>query len=132
MLDFPVMLLPLRPGHLLLPTVEITPASSEAAGAGGEEALLSQRTPGRGSSPIAAAGQDRKAPQGLAESRQEHGKGMGKPPPVVSCETDYRNQGQAVVVIPSIRSTTIDLDQGNSGGGARLVESERRSSTLAG
>lgn len=44
----------------------------------------------------------------------------------ISCETDYRNQGETILVVPDLSSTTVSLDPSGSAGGAWLVESRNR------
>jgi hypothetical protein len=46
----------------------------------------------------------------------------------LTCELDYKNQGEAVLVVPNRASTTIglDLDSGNGGPAAWVVESRVR------
>ncbi|OJD19755.1 hypothetical protein AJ78_00254 [Emergomyces pasteurianus Ep9510] len=87
--SFTVMLLPQRPGHLLLPGLEIkTYVIPEPTGS--ELVLTGQRR-------------------------------------VVSCEVDYQNHAETVLVSPNLRKTTVNLDLANgAGGGSWLVESEGR------
>ncbi|KAJ9665420.1 hypothetical protein H2201_004498 [Coniosporium apollinis] len=97
---FPVMLIPLRPGNLLLPSVEIRPR------------LMKQR----GSSEAEAWDRSSSA-----------GKGADAGEAVMVCETDYESQAQSVLVIPNLKSTTVGL--GNAGisvGGSILLEAEHR------
>lgn len=54
-------------------------------------------------------------------------KGSSKVPYV--SETDYRNQGDTVLVVSNLSSTTVSLDPGNSISGAWLVESKSRPGT---
>ncbi|CAG8896238.1 unnamed protein product [Penicillium nalgiovense] len=97
---FTVLLLPQKPGHLLLPGVEIRtflppapqpPTSPPAADAGGS----------------------------MAPARRS-----------IPCEVDYRNHGETVLVLPDLKKTTVSLSAagGNhaAGGGSWLVDSERR------
>ncbi|KAI9774872.1 MAG: hypothetical protein M1840_000088 [Geoglossum simile] len=125
---FPIVLLPLRSGHLLLPTIDIKPfvlqptlADDEGATADqgqpptqGQPAL-SLGAPGQRLSPLAAAG----------NVLSRHGSVQPEMPATVTCETDCRNQGETILVFPNIKSTTIGLDPAH-GGGAFLVESEKR------
>lgn len=95
------MLLPQRAGYLLYPAVEIR---ALANGRGTSDSLSSD------------------AEQVSRISREDSSSHIGS----VSCETDYRNQADAVVVLPDLKSTTIGLDPGGPGGGAWLVDSEPR------
>ncbi|KAI9877272.1 MAG: hypothetical protein M1830_004355 [Pleopsidium flavum] len=97
-LTFPLMLLPQRPGYLLYPTVEIRAVPD------GPDTL-----DGRFSS----------AEQGSRDSRDASSNDVFP----TSCETDYRNQGDTILVLPNLKSSTVSLDPGGS---AWLVESERR------
>lgn len=94
---FPVMLLPQKSGHVLLPGLEIrtfvpSPPSTQSANA----------------TAAAAAG-------GAVQRRQ------------VPSELDYRNHAETLLVLPDLQATTVQLSPGNSGHGvAWLVDSERR------
>lgn len=45
----------------------------------------------------------------------------------LSCEVEYRNHGESVMVVPDLGCTTIDLDSENgNGGGAWLLESQSK------
>ncbi len=46
--------------------------------------------------------------------------------PPLHCQTDYRNQADVILVLPSLKSTTVNIDIGASAGTARLVDSEQR------
>lgn len=97
---FTVLLLPQKPGHLLLPGLEVRtfaptqpqppmspPATDVAAGG---PAVPIQRQP-------------------------------------IACEVDYRNHGETVLVLPDLRKTTVSLSaSGSPGGSSWLVDSERR------
>lgn len=95
---FAVMLLPQKPGHLLLPGLEIrtfVPPSSTSSTTTTTTAAVS-------------------GPPGL-QRRQ------------IACEVDYRNHGETVQVLPDLRATTVSLSlSGGSHGGAWLIDSERR------
>lgn len=97
---FTVLLLPQKPGHLLLPGLEIrsfgpppaapppTSPATDAASAG--PAVPIQRRP-------------------------------------VPCEVDYRNHGETMLVLPDLRKTTVSLSaSGSPSGSSWLVDSERR------
>ncbi|PGH33740.1 hypothetical protein GX50_03480 [[Emmonsia] crescens] len=87
--SFTVMLLPQRPGHLLLPGLEIKTFVTQVS-----------------------------ADPELVSTVQRR---------VVSCEVDYLNQAETVLVSPNLQKTTVNLDiSGGAGGGSWLVESERR------
>lgn len=79
-MSFPIILLPQRTGHLLLPSIEVRPSENKRLSAVG----------------------------------------------LSSCETDYRNQGETVLVVPDLSSITISLDPHGSTSGAWLVESKSR------
>jgi len=95
---FPIMLLPQRHGHLLLPGLDVkafevqtsTPAPTSGLGVKQESA-------------------------NFPPARKQ-----------VQSELDYRNHGESVLVLPDLKSTTVSLDPGGPGGGSWLVESERR------
>jgi hypothetical protein len=89
---FPIMLLPQRHGHLLLPGLDI------------------------------------KAFELHANTSRAPLESAGLPPPrkPLQSETDYRNHGESILVLPDLRSTTVSLDPGGPSGGSWLVESERR------
>lgn len=101
--SFAVMLLPQKPGHLLLPGVEIrtyVPASSTSS-------TTSTTTPSNTGGAVSG-------PTGL-QRRQ------------IASEVDYRNHGETVQVLPDLRATTVSLSlSGGSHGGAWLIDSERR------
>lgn len=96
---FTVLLLPQKPGHLLLPGLEIRtfapslpqPPTSPAADSstGASAAPVQQRRP-------------------------------------IPCEVDYRNHGETMLVLPDLRKTTVSLSASGSPGGPWLVDSERR------
>lgn len=102
-LKFPLMLMPLRTGHLLLPNVDIrsvVPLHNENEKAGDGDGELS--TTG-------------------SVSRSD------KLTDVVTCETNYKSQAQAVLVLPDVKSTTVKLEKD---GGSWLIESRRRGSSM--
>lgn len=43
----------------------------------------------------------------------------------ISCELDFKNVGETVLVVPNLTSTTVSLDPGSIGGGW-LVESRNK------
>ncbi|KAL9122575.1 MAG: hypothetical protein Q9187_000868 [Circinaria calcarea] len=51
-----------------------------------------------------------------------------KPPPL-TCEIDYRNHGESILVVPNVSSTTVSLEPDGHGGGAWLVEAETKHAT---
>ncbi|KAJ5561836.1 hypothetical protein N7461_000597 [Penicillium sp. DV-2018c] len=97
---FTVLLLPQKPGHLLLPGIEI-------------------RTffPSAPQPPTSPPVTDPAAP--AASSRRS-----------IPCEVDYRNHGESVLVLPDLKKTTVSLSAAGGshapGGGSWLVDSERR------
>ncbi|CAG8908275.1 unnamed protein product [Penicillium egyptiacum] len=97
---FTVLLLPQKPGHLLLPGLEIRTFLPSA--------------PQLPTSPPAAD-----AAGSMAPARRS-----------IPCEVDYRNHSETVLVLPDLKKTTVSLSAagGNhaAGGGSWLVDSERR------
>ncbi|KAJ5578108.1 uncharacterized protein N7459_007072 [Penicillium hispanicum] len=97
---FVVLLLPQKPGHLLLPGLEIrtfVPPQSQP--------------PTSPAAPDVSAG-------GTAVPVQRR---------PIPCEVDYRNYGETVLVLPDLRKTTVSLSaSGSPGGSSWLVDSERR------
>ncbi|KAJ6109495.1 hypothetical protein N7486_001730 [Penicillium sp. IBT 16267x] len=96
---FTILLLPQKPGHLLLPGLEIrTFAPSH----------MQTSSPAKTDSATGApAGPNQRHP--------------------IPCEVDYRNHGETVLVLPDLRKTTVSLSASGSPGGASwLVDSERR------
>ena len=96
---FRVMLLPQRPGCLLLPGVDVKTFISETKDSAG--------------------GSD-----GEPQRRQ------------ISCEVDYRNHGETVVVSPDLSQTTVSLGGSaftatQGGGGGWLIDSQRRSAVVS-
>ncbi|KAG9579618.1 hypothetical protein KCU84_g14280, partial [Aureobasidium melanogenum] len=81
-----LVLVPLKPGMHLLPSVDIQPAttSTSSSDSSGASKLLS---PGQNSGPTEE------------ESMQ----------PLVSCETDYHNSGETVLVVREARTTTVTV-----------------------
>ncbi|KAL5002555.1 trafficking protein particle complex subunit 10 [Aspergillus recurvatus] len=106
---FAIMLLPQKPGHLLLPGLEIrsfVPSplqspSTSAATVAGTGAVAGPGTPG----------------VGPGQSVQVQRRPIGG-------EVDYRNHGETVLVLPDLRGTTVSLSGG--GQGSWLMDSERR------
>lgn len=101
---FTVLLLPQKPGHLLLPGLEIrTFAPSH---------LLPPPSPVKPEATGVPSGPLQRHP--------------------IPCEVDYRNHGETVLVLPDLRKTTVSLSaSGSPGGTSWLVDSERRAgSTL--
>lgn len=100
---FTILLLPQKPGHLLLPGLEIrTFAPSQ----------LPTPSPAKTDSTTGAPG----------GPNQRH---------PIPCEVDYRNHGETVLVLPDLRKTTVSLSASGSPGGASwLVDSERRAEVL--
>ncbi|KAI9674321.1 MAG: hypothetical protein M1829_003722 [Trizodia sp. TS-e1964] len=135
---FPITLLPLKTGHLLLPAVEIRVAATAKARAEGGDVPASRpgsaTAQGREGQPSSLAVPSRRGPIHHLPESEWHTEPTGPipaPPPTILCETDYVNQGQTVLVLPNVSSTTISLDPGAPGGGAWLLESERRHEELS-
>jgi hypothetical protein len=128
---FPLMLLPLRPGYLLLPQVEVHPAMTghrglATGGGGGHGSGLSPRISHRPSSSLTSPLPSGSLPSSPAKKQPQDGLGVedGRQ---ISCETDYRNAGQTILAIPDVKGATVCLESGTMGGTARLMEVERRS-----
>ena len=51
-------------------------------------------------------------------------------PPRLTCEVDYQNHGESILVVPNLGSTTSSLEPDGHGGGAWLVESETKNATM--
>ena len=97
---FTILLLPQKPGHLLLPGLEVrtfAPPSSQPL-----------------TSPTGADS----ASVGVPAPVQRH---------PIPCEVDYRNHGETILVLPDLRKTTVSLSaSGSPGCSSWLVDSERR------
>lgn len=97
---FIVLLLPQKPGHLLLPGLEIRTFAPPQP-----QPLTSPTVPDVATGGAAAPIQRRPIP----------------------CEVDYRNHAETVLVLPDLRKTTVSLSaSGSPGGSSWLVDSERR------
>ncbi|KAF1982161.1 hypothetical protein K402DRAFT_424748 [Aulographum hederae CBS 113979] len=104
---FPVMLMPLRPGHLLLPTVEVRYAPAR------------KRPQSQSSAWTAGAALDAKSSAREKEKEAQGEEGE------VTCETDYQSVSETVLVVPSVKSTTIGLEKSRLNGiEAHLIGSE--------
>lgn len=55
--------------------------------------------------------------------------GTSTPP---SCEVDYQNQGESILVVPNLSRTTVSLDPEGGSGGAWLVEAQTRREIASG
>lgn len=84
--EISLVLVPLRPGMHLLPSVDIQPVttSTSSSDLSGASRLLS---PGQNGGPVEE------------ETTQ----------PLVSCETDYHNSGETVLVVREARTTTVTV-----------------------
>ena len=49
------------------------------------------------------------------------------PEDIIPCELDYLDQGESVLIVPDLNSSTVSLESSGPGGGAWLVESRSRS-----
>jgi hypothetical protein len=81
-----LVLVPLRPGMHLLPSVDIQSVTA-STGNTGPNGLSRMLSPG----------------QNVAPTEEETTQ------PLVSCETDYRNSGEAVLVVREARTTTVTV-----------------------
>lgn len=96
---FPVMLIPLRPGNLLLPSVEIRPRSGQQRGGSKAEAW---------DRPLSAG---KRADAGEA---------------AMVCETDSESHAQSVLVVPNLKTTTVGIgNAGSLAGGPVLLDVEQ-------
>jgi hypothetical protein len=95
-LTFPLLIIPIKEGHLPFPHLEIRPAAQ----------LISH---GPTTSTTTA-------------SIDESGGDVG----AVSCELDYRNSGETIHVVSNLKQVTVSLDAAGPGGGAWLLDSEKR------
>jgi len=95
---FPLLLVPLRPGYLMLPTVEVRSAVMVSDGDDG--------TSGGGSAGLSTGGIN--GPSGSI---------------MVTCETDYRSAGKMVLSVAEVESTIVGIDEGKSGGSGGAVTS---------
>lgn len=98
---FTVLLLPQKPGHLLLPGLEIRTYA-----------------PSQSQSPT--------SPPATTDSGMGAGSGAPGQRQAIACEVDYRNHGETVLVLPDLRKTTVSLSASGTGGTSWLVDSERR------
>ncbi|KAI9792943.1 MAG: hypothetical protein M1816_001265 [Peltula sp. TS41687] len=112
---FPVILLPLQSGHLLLPTVDIKPFVSV-------QPRTQRRSP---SSLMFGTDNTSPSPQGQPHAETRRG-GPGRPIAPITCETDNRNQAQTILVLQDRKSTTVSLDLDLPGSGAVLIEADSR------
>lgn len=81
-----LVLVPLKPGMHLLPSVDIQPVTA-SAGNSELNGLSRMLSPGQGS----------------ASAEEETTQ------PLISCETDYRNSGETVLVVREARTTTVTV-----------------------
>lgn len=110
---FPIILMPQRPGHLLLPGIDIKTFIPLPAHPQRRSSLHSPVTQSQPGNTISSVPPRRQIP----------------------CEVDYKSLAKAVLVLPDLRRTTVSLDvvggaSGTGGavsgpGGAWLVDSER-------
>jgi hypothetical protein len=99
-LRFTVLLLPQKPGHLLLPGLEVRAFA-----------------PAQPQPPTSPPAMDVAAGVPAAPVQRQ----------AIACEVDYRNHGETVLVLPDLRKTTVSLNaSGSPGGSSWLVDSERR------
>ena len=128
MQKFPVLLLPLRPGHLLLPTVDIKPFVQQPALVDDEGLTTDQGRPPTQALPAVSLSPPGQRPGPLAEAGNvlsRHDAAQSEIAATVTCETDCRNQGETILVLPNVKSATVGLDPAH-GGGAFLIELEKR------
>lgn len=81
-----LVLVPLKPGMHLLPSIDIQPVNT-SAGSSDPSGLSRMLSPGQNSA--------------LTEEETTQ--------PLVSCETDYRNSGESVLVVREARTTTVTV-----------------------
>jgi len=49
-----------------------------------------------------------------------------------SCEVDYLNQGESILVVPNLSRTTVSLEAEGANSGAWLVEAQTRQEAVSG
>ena len=111
------MLLPLQPGHLLLPTVEIKPfipVQPRTHMTGARPQAPDRRSP---SSFVFGTDNTSHSPQRQSHTDTRRGV-LGRSITPITCETDNRNRAQTILVLQDMRSTTVRLDLDISGSGA--------------
>jgi trafficking protein particle complex subunit 10 len=123
---FPVLLLPLRAGHLLLPTVEIRPfVVTKKSGETEARTATTEHTPEPGISTLGPPSTRRRRPSSVASGgpllaqhianvramSEERDKSPVRGP-AMTCETEYKNQGETVLVLADIRTTTVRIETG--------------------
>ncbi|KAI9803994.1 MAG: hypothetical protein M1833_000275 [Piccolia ochrophora] len=124
-LNFPVLLLPVHTGRLLLPTIEIKPLTHEAR-TPDTTTNSAQRQAGTAAISSLPDNNDPNARlNGNDTTRNSLEASQSRTPPM-KCETDYINQADTVLVLPNVRSTTISLERGGPGGGGWITESAQR------
>lgn len=97
LLEFPILLIPVKEGYLPYPHLEIKPIPmTTVAAVDGQNS---------GSLPVSSSAE--------AEGSDS-----------VSCETDYKNMGETIRVISNSRKTTVSLDASGPQGGAWLLDCE--------
>jgi hypothetical protein len=95
-LTFPLLIIPIKEGHLPFPHLEIRPAAQSIS-----------------HGPTTST---------TTASIDESGGDIG----AVSCELDYRNSGETIHVVSNLKQVTVSLDAAGPGGGAWLLDSEKR------
>ncbi|KAI9849404.1 MAG: hypothetical protein M1838_000147 [Thelocarpon superellum] len=127
---FPLLLVPLRPGHLLLPTVEVHPFTRDHRRNSNKDPSQPPRASHRSPSSLmgSSPGLDGSMPDPLAHpSRGGSSPGKMQLAPSIACETDCRTLGQSILVIANLTSTTVNLDQKDLSSGVRGGTPERSS-----
>lgn len=128
MTTFAVMLLPQKSGHLLLPSLDIKAFVPAGSGTGSSSGATTVAGPPPSGNTGVTTSPHPAPPQGGPTPTTPTPTGGGAPPPSlqrrqIACEVDYRNHGEALLVLPDLRKTTVTL---SVSGGSWLVDSERR------
>ncbi|KAH8675257.1 trafficking protein particle complex subunit 10 [Xylariales sp. PMI_506] len=100
--DIPLLLIPQREGWLSYPSIDIREVTSSGDSHDGGP-----------------------SPNGEPQHPHQH-LHQPPPPPLNHCETDLKNLGETVRVIPDRERVTISLDASGPGGGPLVLEVERR------
>ncbi|KAI9803488.1 MAG: hypothetical protein M1825_001831 [Sarcosagium campestre] len=105
---FPIMLVPLRTGRVLVPVVDIKPYPQYDKSLGASTNDHITQTPHPAALPASFS---------QAESRsRRHDRATSTARTHIACETDYINQAHTVRIISDVRSTTTSLDTGATEG----------------
>ncbi|KAI9716575.1 MAG: hypothetical protein M1812_005306 [Candelaria pacifica] len=127
---FPIMLLPLRAGHLLLPTIDLKPSIPRPQPLTNQSSTSSSTTKNTTTSKPTNTTQRTTSSSSPSSDNNKNKNSPNQsnplppPPQIITCETEFKNQSQVVIVIKDVKSTTVSLDPGGLGG-AWVLESQR-------